>query len=177
MQLRKLATVVLSVTLLACGRDSTPTGPTSVLGLTPGTYALTVTMSTFGEPICTNGVCIAGGACAGQADQPAVRALTTVIRLDRSGDALTVRPEDSSASFRMNLQIAANALTGTAAGQFRDPTLQLSLAIAAGHPGQSAAVATGNVMTTSVAGKIDGQISVGAYSCSNNGHTWTLVPR
>jgi hypothetical protein len=179
MRLRELATVVGSLTFLACGRNSTPTAPTStVLDLLPGTYALTITMSSSGEPVCNNGLCVSVSLCGGGTGAPpSVRALTTVVRLDRSGDAITIHPEDTSASFRMDLRIAANTVSGTASGQFRDPTLQLSLVIAAGQPGQPAAVATGTVLTTSVAGKIDGQVGVGGYSCSNNGHTWTMVPR
>jgi len=179
MRLRKLAALLVPVSLLACGGRSTATAPTSttVLDIASGRYAMTVTMSTSGEPVCNNGVCLSVSVCGGAGGPPSVSALTTVVRLERSGDAITIRPEDASASLRMDLRIAANMVSGTASGEFRDPVLQLSLVIQAGQSGQSAAVTTGTVLTTSVAGKIDGQVGVGAYSCSNNGHTWTLVPR
>jgi hypothetical protein len=182
-----IAAFAVSLTLLACGGRSTPAAPTSLpldvvpsttaLNLVPGNYALTVTMAPRGEPTCDNGICIAVSLCGGLSGPPSVSALTAAVHLDRSADAITVRSEDMSATFRMDLLIVANTLSGTASGQFRDPMLQLSLAIGTGHVGQSAAQATGTVLATSVVGKIDGSVGIGGYSCSNNGHTWTLVPR
>jgi hypothetical protein len=175
----QLATLVIPLTLLACGGNSSPTAatsPSTVLDLVPGAYALTITMSSSGEPVCNNGFCLSGGVCAGSATST-VRTLTTAVRLDRSGDAITVRAEDVSASFRMDLSIAANTVTGTMSGEFRDAAHQLSLTIKSGQPSQAAAVATGTVLATSVAGKIDGQLGIAGYACSNNGHIWTLVPR
>src|SRR4051812_38337463 len=100
MRLVKLAAVLVPVTFLSCGGHSTPTAPAStLLDLAPGTYALTVTLSPSGELTCTNGICTSVTLCVG-GDPPSVRALTTVVRLDRSGDAISIRPEDTSDSFR-----------------------------------------------------------------------------
>jgi hypothetical protein len=178
MRLRELAALILPLAVLACGSNSTPTAPTpTVLDVVPGSYALTITMSSSGEPVCNNGICASVSLCGGLSGAaPSVRALTAVVRLDRSEDAITIRPADGSASFRMELRIVSTVVSGIASGEIRDPTLQVSLRIGSGQPGQSAAVATGTVMTTSIVGKLDGQLGVGGYSCSNNGHTWTLFP-
>jgi hypothetical protein len=74
----------------------------------------------------------------------------------------------------MDLRTAGSALGGTASGQFRDGPQQV---VVASGEGQAAALATGTMLTASIAGKIDGQVSIGGYSCSNNGHSWTLAPR
>jgi hypothetical protein len=139
-----------------------------------GTYALTVSMSSSGDPICNNGICFSAGLCINVGEPPSMRAVTTAVHLERSGDTISIRPEDPSASFRMELHVEANALSGTASGQFRDGNVQLS--VVSGQ-GQSAAAVTGTVQAASVAGKIDGQVGLGGYSCSSNGHTWNLVPR
>lgn len=180
MRLPQLATLVIPLTVLGCGGSSSPTSPASptstLLGVVSGAYALTITMSSSGEPVCDNGLCASLSLCSGASGAPSVRTLTTVVRLDRSGDAISVRPEDATASFRMDLSMAADTVAGTASGQFRDTAQQLSLTITAGQVGQAAAVATGTVLTSSVTGKIDGQVGIAGYSCSNNGHIWTLVP-
>jgi hypothetical protein len=175
MRLAKLAALIVPFTFLSCGGHSTPTAPTSaLLDLVPGTYLLTVTMSPNGDPTCTNGICTSLTLCIGGGDPASARPVTSVVRVDRAADAITIRPEDTSASFRMELKIAAAAVSGTASGQLRDGTGQLS--IGSGEP-QSRAAVSGVVLATSVSGKIDGQVGVSGYSCSNNGHTWTLVPR
>ena len=180
MRLPQLATLLIPLTFLACGSKSSPTAatsPSTVLDLVPGAYALTITMSSSGEPVCNNGFCTSVGLCGGGSGIPSVRTLTAVVHLDRSGDAIAVRAEDVTASFRMDVSMAANTVTGTMSGEFRDATHQLSLTIRGGQPSQAAAVATGTVLTASVAGKIDGQLGIAGYACSNNGHSWTLVPR
>ena len=175
MRTRHVAALIVLLTLLGCGGGhSTPAAPTpitAVADLVPGTYALTLTMSQQGDPVCNGGFCTSVGLCIGMS--PPVRTLATVVSLDRSGDAVTIRPQDPSATFRLDLRIAGTALAGTASGQFRDGALQISVA----GPGQSPGVATGTMLAGSVAGRIDGQVSIGGYSCSNNGHMWTLTQR
>ena len=172
---RKFAALIVALTCLSCGGHSTPTAPAStVLDLVTGPYALTVTMSSIGDPICTNGVCLSAGLCSRVGDPPTLRPVTAAVRLDRSGDAISIRPEDASSSFRMELRLETNALSGTASGQLRDGNVQLSIVSA---QGQAGAGVTGTVLAASVAGKIDGQVGIGGYSCSNNGHTWGLTRR
>jgi len=185
MRLQNIAALVIPLTVVACG-GSTPTAPTAGgghstpparstgLDIVAGTYVFTVAMSERGEPTCNNGICVSVSLCAGAPGPTPASGVTTVVRVERSGDSIEIRPEDATASFRMQLRIAANTVSGTASGQFRDSNLQLSLVIGAG---QAPAVATGILLTASVAGKLDGQVSIGGYSCSNNGHSWTLIPR
>jgi hypothetical protein len=176
MRSRHVAALIVLLTLLGCGGHATPASPTpitTIVDLVPGTYALTLTLSKQGEPVCNGGFCTSVGLCIAFGEPPPTSTLATVVSLERSGDAVTIRPQDPSATFRLDLSIAGTALAGTASGQFRDGALQISVAGA----GQSAGVATGTMLAGSVAGRIDGQVSIGGYSCSNNGHTWTLTQR
>jgi hypothetical protein len=179
MRVSRLAAVILPLTLLGCGGSSTPTGPTStptpvVLDLVSGSYALTVTMSQSGEPVCNGGICSSLSLCSGVGGPPSVRTVTTVVRLDRSGNAVTIRPEDASSTFRLDLNVSGRAVDGTASGELRSGTAQMS--VGSGQGGQTAAVAAGTMLPASVAGTIDGQVSIGGYGCSNNGHSWALSP-
>ena len=86
-------------------------------------------MSSSAEPVCNNGVCVSVSLCGG-GTPPAIRATTAPVRLERSGDATTIRPEQAQDSLRMNLRVADNMVSGTASGEFVDPALQLTLVIA-----------------------------------------------
>ncbi len=178
MHVRKLAALILTLTLPGCGGSSTPTAPTPtpvVIELVSGSYALTLSMAQSGEQICNGSICASTSLCIGPGGPPAVRTLTTAVRLERSGDAVSVRPEDSSATFRLDLNIVGRAVGGVASGEFRNGTVHMS--VGSGRGGQAAAAVVGNMLSASVAGTIDGQVSIGEYGCSNNGHSWTLAPR
>jgi hypothetical protein len=129
-------------------------------------------MSQHGLLTCSNGFCTTISLCGGVDGASSVRTLTTDVRLDTSGDAMAIRHEDTSSSFRMDLRREPNRLSGTAVGEFRYGALQVRIG-----SGESAATVTGTRQQAVVSGHIDGQVSIGGYSCSNNGHTWTLVPR
>ncbi len=131
-------------------------------------------MSQQGDFQCPDGgsVCVTISLCGG-AGGPSASTVATLVRLDRSGDLVTIRPEDPSATFRLDLHVAGPVLAGTASGEFRDGALEV--AVASGE--KSAAVASGTVLTASVAGKLDGNVRIAGYGCSNNSHTWTLAPR
>ena len=175
MHVRNVAAFILPFTLLGCGHSS-PAAPSStsiILNLAPGSYALTLTMSRSGEPVCRNGICTATSLCVGAGGPQTVTPFATVVRLERSRDAVTIRPEDPSATLRLDLHIAGNTVDGTASGEFRDGALQISIA---GGDGRTPAVATGTVLAASVTGNIDGQVSTNGYACSNNGHTWAIAP-
>jgi len=174
MHIRNIAALIVSMTLLGCGSASTPAAPTSAAGLNlvDGTYRLTLSMSSSGEPTCNNnGVCLTVSLCGGGANPPSLRPVITMARLERIGDQITLRAEDPSSTLVFDLRIAGNALSGTASGQLREGALQI--VVGEGH----AAIATGLVLPTAVTGKLDGQLSTGGYSCSNNGHTWALSPQ
>lgn len=174
MKVRTFTGLAVSLIVTACGGHSTPAAPSPVLDLVPGSYALTLSISQTGDPVCTAAGCFATSVCVGNSGASTVRTVTGGVRLERAGDAVIIRPDDPSSTFRLDLQITGNALTGSASGQFRDGGLQLSVEP---RSGAQAAAATGTVMSVSVAGKIDGQVSIGGYGCSNNGHGWTLTPR
>src|SRR5256885_715097 len=163
--MRKITVVVVPLIFMACGSHATPAAPSpAVLDLVPGAYVLTLTLSQTGDPSCTGSVCTSLSLCVGDSGASPVRTLATVVRLDRAGDAVTIRPDDSSATFRLDLQVSGAAVGGTAAGHFRDGALQISVEPGGGE--QSAAVATGTVLATSVVGKIKGDVAIGGYSCS-----------
>jgi hypothetical protein len=175
MQVRTFPGLVLPLVFIACAGHSTPAAPSpAVLDLVPGSYALTLNMSQSGDPVCTAAGCFATSLCFGNSAASTVRTVTGAARLERAGDAITIRPDDPSSTFRLDLQITGTALTGTASGQFRDNGQQLSVEP---RSGAEVAAATGTVMSASVAGKIDGEVSSGGYGCSNNGHGWTLTAR
>jgi hypothetical protein len=174
MHIRNVAALIVSMTLFGCGGASTPAAPTSTggLNLIDGTYRLTLSMSASGEPTCNNsGVCLAVSLCGGVATAPSLRPVTTTARLERIADQITIRAEDPSSTLVFDLRLAGKALSGTASGQLRDGALQIVVGEA------HAAIATGLVLPTSVTGKLEGQLSAGGYSCSNNGHTWSLSPQ
>ena len=156
---------LLALLVPACGGSSTPTAPppavaTPLFNILTGAYTLTLTMSQSSDGVCTGG--------------PSLSTLTTLVRLDRSGDAVTVSTEDPAATFRIDLHMSGTALDGTVAGQFRDGAVQASVSA---REGRSAATTTAAVMSGSVTGKIDGRVSIGGYSCSSNAHAWTLARR
>jgi hypothetical protein len=173
----KVVALVFPLALVACGGHSTPTAPTPAVvffNVVPGSYGLKIALSSSGDPVCNAaGICTSISLCSGTQGPSSVSTFTTAVRLDRSGDAVTIRPEDSSATLRIDLRIAGSAAAGTVSGQFRDGAHQVSVAGGAGQP----AALTGTVFDAGVAGRIDGQVETDGYGCSNNGHTWTLTPR
>lgn len=176
----RVVALVFPLALAACGGHSTPTAPTPtptvvLFNVVPGSYGLKIALSSSGgDPVCNAaGICTSISLCSGTPGPSSVSTFTTAVHLDRSGDAVTIRPEDSSATLRIDLRIAGSAAAGTVSGQFRDGAHQVSVAGGAGQP----AALTGTVFDVGVAGRIDGQVETDGYGCSNNGHTWTLTPR
>ena len=166
MRVRRVAALAVPLTVLACGGPTAPTP--AILDLVPGAYLLTLTMSEHGDPVCAEGnpsVCVTFSFCGGAGAPPTPAKAATVVHLERSDDAVDIRPEDPSATFRLGLQVTGKTLAGTASGEFRAGALSVFV----GPGGNPSAVATGTVLTTSVTGKIDGQVSIGGYGCSNNG--------
>jgi hypothetical protein len=98
----------------------------------------------------------------------------TTVQVDRAGNSVTIRPMDSAATFRMDLQISGAAISGTASGQYPDGVSVLR--VDNGTPG-TAATATGTLLTSSVlvaTGNIAGTVEVAGIRCANNGHSWML---
>jgi len=180
MRVNRVAALIVPLTLFGCGGHSLPTVPTSpsiplvLFNVVPGSYGLKITLSSSGDPVCNAaGICTSISVCSGTQGPSSVSSFTTAVRLDRSGDAVTIRPDDASATLRIDLRIAGSVAAGTVSGQFRDGAHQIAVASAGGQP----AAMTGAVLEAAVAGRIDGQVGTDGYSCSNDGHTWTLTPR
>ena len=86
---------------------------------------------------------------------------------------MTVTPDDPSATFRMDLQIAGANLAGTASGQYGSSATAIAVT---GRTGTPAAV-IGTIGPDFASGAVEGTISVAGMSCTNNGHSWTLRAR
>lgn len=116
--------------------------------------------------------------CVGGGVQPIAVSVPIEVRAERMGDVVEIRPEDGSATFRMNMLITGVALYGTASGQFRSGSLVVT--VDGGSP-QSAATVTGSTVPVFASGfasgSLEGSIMVGGAGCSNNGHRWSLLPR
>jgi hypothetical protein len=165
---------LLVVLLLAgaCG-GGTPTAPstappTAAVSFSPGSYQLMITMST---PSSGGGSCFSIGDGSGSGVTGVIA--PTAVQVERSGDAVTVRPDDPSATFRMQLQLSGAALTGTASGQYRSSATNVTVG---GASLGSAASAVGAVAPSSASGALYGTVSVEGMTCVNGAHTWTLTP-
>lgn len=171
-----VASLVL-VSLAACGARSTPTRPSpATVDLASGSYNLVLTMSTTGDPTCTGVGCSTASLCYGISGAAPLVAISVpaAVRVERVADAVTVRPDDATATFRMDLQIAGTALSGTASGQYRSGAT--TVRVDNGTP-VGAAVVTGTLLAPFVSGRLTGAIDIGGTGCSNDGHRWTLTPR
>jgi hypothetical protein len=96
----------------------------------------------------------------------------TAAQVERTGDSITVRPDDPAATFRMDLQISGATVSGTASGQYRSAATVIAVGGSSG-----AAVVTGILGPSFMSGALTGSVSVESLTCSNNGHSWSLAPR
>jgi hypothetical protein len=165
--------LLATLALTACG--GTPTAPStpapqSAGPLDSGSYLLTVTMATSGTSGFTT--------CASLTiDTSAVLvgvAVPTPVHVERTGTIVTIAPDDASATFRMQLQVAGANLSGTASGQYSSSATTVAVA---GRSGAAPATLIGLLGGASASGMLDGTVSVDSGTCSNNGHSWTLRPR
>jgi hypothetical protein len=72
MRMRNVAALIVLLTLPGCGGHSTPSAPTPTptavpFDLVPGSYALKLTMSPSGEPVCNGSICTSISVCSGTA--------------------------------------------------------------------------------------------------------------
>jgi hypothetical protein len=170
-----LATLALTV---SCGGGPMAPSPSGsslpAASLASGPYLLTVSMATSGSSGFSTCVSQSIG---GQAPAFGAIFVPTPVQVDRSGDTIIITPDDPAATFRMQLEQSGANLSGTAAGQFHSTSIVVTVS---GGTSGSAGVVTGVVRPVgpaSASGVIDGTISVEGLSCSNNGHSWTLMPR
>lgn len=176
MRARVLLAPLVILTVTSCGGTGAPTQPSSTPvdapSLPGGSYTLTITLSPTGDPVCTpQGVCSTITVCTGTPSD--ALSASVPVRIERAGAIAAVLPIESTSSFGMSLQIDGASVAGSARGAFVESGRSISLT---GQTGPIAS-ATGVLASTRAAGKFDGQLTVGGYSCSNNGHTWSLAPR
>jgi hypothetical protein len=167
---------VAALTLLiagACG-GSTPTSPdpTAVplpraIVLGSGSYTLALSLSPTGLPVCQNGFCNSVSICIGA---PSSSTRTWTVDVERDGDQAIVRTPGAGNTLVLTLRVATGSVTGSVSGAARDAGGQMVEA-----SGSITGVAPGNA-AIAVSGTIDGQITAGDGSCSNNGHVWSLSP-
>lgn len=133
-----------------------------------------LTLATVGDPVCTGGGCLTMSLCASAAGVQLIGISVPIeVLVERMGDDVTIRPEDGSATFRMNLRVSGTTLSGTASGQFRSGGYVVT--VDGGTP-QSAATVTGTTVPVFASGSLEGAVMIGGAGCSNNGHRWSLVP-
>jgi len=176
--MRRWAVLLAIAFAVGCGsRGATAPTPASdgpLINVTSGTYRLLLNMSTTGDPVCDGLACSSVSLCAQVAGAPLISVFTpTTAMIERTGDALVVRPADSAATFRMDLLLRDGTVSGTASGRFS--TGGITVQVGNGTPG-GPAVVTGTLQRNSLAGTLQGSIEVGGSGCSNNGHTWSLTP-
>lgn len=170
---------MLSAALMLCtscgSSPTTPstTAPQSTATLTSGAYLMTLSMATSGNSGFSSCVSLTAGGTS-----PAFASVfaSTPVVLDRSGNAITITPQDQAATFRMQLQVAGANLSGTAAGDYQTGATKMSVTGTSG----GSAIATGIVGQAGpyvASGALTGTVSIDGLSCTNNGHTWTLMPR
>jgi len=172
----RLLRLSLLMVLAGCG-GSAPSAPTpstntpTLLNPASGTYQLTITMSQVGQQ-CGGSGCFSSGLCiiaSGATPPPPV---TAAVQLTRTGDDLVVNGATGPSTFAMQLHMSGADLSGTASGSFTDGKTTLTL----GFSSQSALAVAGTRSATTIHGTFEGQLGSGSYSCSNNGHLWTLTP-
>ena len=134
-----------------------------------GTYQLTLTTAQSGQQCGPQG-CFSTGVCAFATGATLPPPVSGTVRLDRSGDDLTIRADSAAGTFAMQLHLSGSSVSGTASGSFKNATTQLTL----GAPGQTTLPAIGTLDATGLHGTLDGQMGSPSYWCSNNGHTWAL---
>ena len=170
---RAFGLAVLIVT--ACGSKS-PTVSTPVPALSSGAYVLNVSIGGGGGQFTT---CVSNGSLD-------IGGLATNVELQHTGNTVTIQPDDSTATFRMDLQMIGATLSGTASGQF----LSTGRVVAVAGQNGSAAAAVGTASGSGAAGNLTG--NVGASSASGtagpggivrtvglacNGGNWSVTPR
>jgi hypothetical protein len=168
---------VAALLAASCGGSMSPTASTPIPVLPSGAYVLSVSIggTSFGLSFC-----VSSGA--GAVD---TGALVTNVELQHTGNTVTIQPDDSTATFRMDLQMAAATVSGTASGQF----ISTGRVVAVAGQSGSAAAAVGTASSVGAAGNLTGNIGasgpglagpggiVNTASVACNGGNWSLTPR
>jgi hypothetical protein len=142
------------------GRTTSPTASTPVASLPSGAYVLMLSI--------TGGVGIS--ACLSSGAQPG-SALPTNVQVEHTGNTVTIQPEDSTATFRMDLQMSGTVVSGTASGEYRSGATTVTVT----GLKSDIADAIGTVAESGAAGNLTGWVAIPGVSC--NGGNWSLTTR
>ena len=172
--MRRAALAAAVIVAGSCGSSSPaapdpgPSTTTRAVSLPAGPYTLTITPSPTGLPVCQNGVCTSASLCSGSM---ATGAMRLAVNAERTGDAATLRSTAPTTNLVVEFRISAATVLGTIRGSATDeggnPVFATGEVTGAAPPDEAIAVS----------GNINGMISAGAGSCSNNGHQWSLSGR
>ena len=172
--MRRAFVVAALVFTASCGgRSMSPTASTPIPALSSGPYVLNVSISgpSFGFTFCVGTPTLAD-----------IGALATNVELQHAGNTVTIQPDDSTATFRMDLQMSGATLLGTASGQF----VSGERVVAVTGQGGSPATVAGTASTSGAEGNFTGNVGasgsvviggpqVPGLTC--NGGNWTLAQR
>jgi hypothetical protein len=165
--MRRVFAVAALLLAASCGGSMSPTASTPIPALPSGAYALSVTVggtATIGG--FTFSACVSGPGPVQYTDPP-----PTNVELQHTGNTVTIQPDDSTATFRMDLQMSGATLSGTASGQFGRAG---TLVIVGGMNGEPAA-AVGTASGSGAAGNLTGNVSASGMGC--NAGNWSVTPR
>jgi len=135
------------------------TMPTPAGSLPSGAYVLMVAMG--------GGICVFTGGIVGVT-------VPTNVQVAHSGNTIAVRPDDSTATFRMDLQMNGANLSGTASGQYRSSATPVTVT---GNDSDAVATAAGIATGSGASGGFVGTVSIPNASCRGTGNSWALMPR
>jgi hypothetical protein len=174
---RMFVLAALSVAASCGGGPMSPTVTAPVPSLPSGAYILHVSIGgpdSMGFSFCVGDF------------GPNLGVLATNVELQHTGNTVTIQPDDSTATFRMDLQMSGAGLSGTASGQF--PVSGRVFAVAG--QGQSPAAAVGTARSSGAAGNLTGNVSIsGTISLAGTGSVvsvpglgcnagnWSVTPR
>ena len=177
--MRPVFAVAAPLLAASCGGGSmSPTVATPVPSLPSGAYVLNVTIT---------GAATGFSSCVGSGGMADPGVLATNVELQHTGNTVTIQPDDSTATFRMDLQMSGATLLGTASGQF---LITGGRVVAVAGQGGSVVPAVGTASSSGAAGNLNGNVSVSGtvviagtgsatvtpgLSC-NGGH-WSVTPR
>jgi hypothetical protein len=174
--MRRVFAVAALILAPSCGGGLTPpTISTPVPALPSGPYVLNVSIGGGGGQFST---CVSSGALD-------TGALAANVELQHTGSAVAIQPDDSTATFRMDLQMSGATLSGTATGQF----LSTGRVVAVAGQGAAAAAVVGTATNSGAGGNLTGNVSASAggtvgaggivstVGVSCNGGNWSVSPR
>jgi hypothetical protein len=175
--MRRVFALAVLILAASCGGGSmSPTVSTPLPALPSGAYVLNVSIGGAGGQFM---FCVSTGTLD-------IGGLSTNVELQHTGGSVTIQPDDATATFRMDLQMSGDTLSGTASGQF----LSTGRVVAVAGQGASTAEAVGTASSSGAGGNLTGNVSAnttsgtvgagGIVSTSGlacNSGNWSVTPR